>query len=214
MRKGSHAHKRASATARRSGVSKFLILFLAFALAFGGAIGGSLAWLMAETDSVVNTFTYGNIEIDLTETDPEGDDPNNNEYEMIPGATITKDPVVTVYKGSEKSWLFVELAESENFGDFLSYEMADGWFALEGEDGVWYRMVDKALTDLVLPVLKENEVAVKEDVTKEMLEALDADPDNTGYPTLTITAYAVQRDAIDSAAEAWALVRETENPES
>lgn len=214
MRKGSHAHKRASATARRSGVSKFLILFLAFALAFGGAIGGSLAWLMAETDSVVNTFTYGNIEIDLTETDPEKDDPNNNEYEMIPGATITKDPVVTVYKGSEKCWLFVKLVESENFGDFLSYEMADGWLALEGEDGVWYRDPDKAKTDLVLSVLERDEVVVKEDVTKEMLEALDADPDNTSYPTLTITAYAVQRDAIDSAAEAWALAQETENPES
>lgn len=214
MRKGSHAHKRASATARRSGVSKFLILFLAFALAFGGAIGGSLAWLMAETDSVVNTFTYGNIEIDLTETDPEKDDPNNNEYEMIPGATITKDPVVTVYKDSEKCWLFVKLVESENFDDFLSYEVADDWSTLEGEDGVYYRMPDKAKTDLVLSVLERDEVVVKEDVTKEMLEALDADPDNTSYPTLTITAYAVQRDAIDSAAEAWALAQETENPES
>ena len=33
--------------------------------------GGTLAWITAETDPVVNTFTYGKIAITLTETERE-----------------------------------------------------------------------------------------------------------------------------------------------
>ena len=57
-------------------------------------------------------------------------------------------------------------------------------------------------------VLKDNTVTVKESVTKTMLNDLDKNG-TTNYPTLTFTAYAVQRDskiaAIDTAKEAWEI---------
>ena len=40
-----------------------LLLVLCF------AIGGTLAWLKDETKPVVNTFTYGDINIDLSESE-------------------------------------------------------------------------------------------------------------------------------------------------
>jgi hypothetical protein len=111
---------------------------------------------------------------------------------------------------SEDAWLFVKLDKSNNFDSFMEYEMAEGWIALDGVDGVFYREVSKTDANVEIGVIKENKVTVKGDVTKEMLNALDADG-KSDYPKLVVTAYAVQRDAdieaINTAAEAWALVK-------
>jgi hypothetical protein len=60
-------------------------------------------------------------------------------------------------------------------------------------------------------VLKDDKVSVKGSVTLEMLQALNS----SNYPKMTFTGYAVQRDmsidAIDSAAEAWALIGQSGN---
>lgn len=194
---------------RRFG-TKSMITVIACALVLCGAIGGTVAWLIAETPPVVNTFTYGDINIKLDETDTDDDDgdPNTNSYNMLPGNSIAKDPKVTVIKGSEDCWVFVKLAKSDNFDDFMTYEIAEGWTELE--EGVYYREYAKNEdADTEYFVLKDNQVLVNGDVTKEQLNALNADGEQN-YPTLTVTAYAVQADAdldaIDSAADAWALI--------
>lgn len=182
----------------RNLTAKSLALILTVVLLLGSVVGGTLAWLIANPDPVVNTFTYGDINIDLEETDTglddDGDD-NTNEYEMMPGQEIVKDPKITVFAGSESNWLFVKLEKSENFDDFMEYEMADGWTLLEGTENVYFRLVteeDVAEADAEFEVIKGNCVTVKETVTKEMLNALDSDSENVTYPTLTVTAYAVQ----------------------
>lgn len=179
--------------------TKALALMLVLALSVVGVIGGTMAWLIANPAPVVNTFTYGDINIELDETDTgldgDGED-TTNEYEMMPGQTITKDPAVTVKAGSEHNWLFVKLEKSENFDTFMTYTIAEGWTQLLDDagnpvEGVFYRFqaeIDPDDEDVVIPVLQDDEVIVREDVTKEMLNALDTE----GYPTLTVTAYAVQ----------------------
>lgn len=170
---------------------KTLALFLALALVLGGVIGGTMAWLTDKTPGIVNTFTDSDIEITLTETGAEN---NANSYKMVPGYTISKDPKVTVVKGSEKCYLFVKLEKSENFDSFLTYEIAAGWTQLtdaEGKnvDGVYYRTVEASDTDQEFQVLANNQVTVKgEGVTKEMMNALTEQT----YPKLTVTAYASQ----------------------
>ncbi len=208
MARGKYAAKRSQ--------SKALALILALILVFGGVIGGTIAWLIATPDPVVNTFTYGDINIDLDETDTELDDdedPNTNEYEMMPGQTITKDPVVTVKAGSEEMWLFVKLEKSENFDTFMEYTVDGSWAKLDGVDGVYYRWITAdavADEDMEIHVIANDTVTVKESVTKEMLNALDAPGATATYPTLTVTAYAVQEAGSDTAADAWAKV--TANP--
>ncbi len=193
--------------------TKALVLTSAVTLALSGAVGGTIAWLISK-DTVTNTFTYGDIDITLDETDVVTDDEGNktNEYEMVPGNAITKDPTVTVEAGSEDCWLFVQLEESANFDDFMTYEIADGWTALEGYENVFYMTVDSPAEDITYTVIKDNTVNVRDDVTKEMLNALDSG-ETADYPTLTVTAYGVQRDenieALDTAEEAWALTQET-----
>ena len=196
-------------------VSKRLVLLsTALTLILCTIIGGTAAWLVAGTEPVVNTFTYGDINITLEETDTgDGDgDPNTNSYPMIPGNTITKDPKVTFEAGSENAWLFVKLEKSANFDDFMTYEIADGWTALDSVDGVYYQTVDKAQTDVTFNVIKDNTVNVKGEITKEKLNALDAD-DADNYPKLTVTAYAVQRDGnITISADAWEKIPSNTNP--
>lgn len=198
---------------KRSAGSKLVLMLLAVTFVLCGIIGGTVAWLIADTDPVVNTFTYGDINITIEETDADGDgNPDANEYPMVPGNPIEKDPKVTVLANSENAWLFVKLEKSVNFDDFMTYEIASGWTALDGVTGVYYRTVDKSASNAEFIVLKDNTVNVKGEVTKEMLNALDANG-ASNYPTLTVTAYAVQRDSnITTAADAWAKIPTGTNP--
>lgn len=203
MAKGKYASHRAN--------YKLLALALALVLAFGGVIGGTVSWLIDAPDPVVNTFTYGDINITLEETDTDLDndnDPNTNQYEMMPGQPIVKDPVITVKSGSETMWLFVKLEKSQNFDEFLTYTVDPSWVALENVDGVYYRYItaeEIETADLKAHVLAGDTVTVKETVTKEQLNALDENG-ASDYPTLTVTAYAVQYAGNPTAAEAWARI--------
>lgn len=177
-----------------------LALLVALVLVVGCIIGGTLAWLTAKTDAVVNTFTTSDIDVTLTETE--------EEYKMVPGYTIHKDPKTTVVKGSEECYLFVKVEKSANFDSFMTYEMADGWTALEGVEGVYYREVRTADMGTKFSVLKDDQVTVKGEVTKEMMAEAEKNK-----PTLTITAYASQlyknNTEIFTAAEAWQMFRRT-----
>lgn len=204
--------------------AKTVALILVIVLAVGSLVGGTVAWLITKTDPVVNTFTYGDINITLEETDVDSDGNTlKNEYQMVPGNDISKDPVVTVLKGSEACWLFVKLEKNGgatvngtayDFDDFLTYEMADGWTQLvdangDPVEGVFYKEVDaipETGADAEYHVLKDDKVQVKGEVTKEMLNALDEVQGSETYPTLTVTAFAVQKANIDTVQEAWALI--------
>lgn len=220
--------------------TKALSFILIGILICTSVIGGTVAWLVDKTDEVTNTFTYGDVNIDLdeTDTDKDGDgDDTTNEYEMMPGETIIKDPKLTVRADSKACWLFVKLEKSDNFDDFMEYQIADGWSQLKDElgnavEGVFYRMVPEGngVDDKVYEVIKDNEVTVKGSVTKEMLNALDPEGEDANYPTLTVTGYAVQYsgfqpevsegavaptvEQIDvAAAKAWAQILLEETPE-
>ena len=175
-------------------MKKGLILILSIVMVVCISISATLAYLFVETTPVENTFEYGDINITLDES-------KNLDLKMIPGNTITKDPIVTVLKDSEACWLFVEISESTNFDDFMTYEIADGWTALPEKTNVYYREVLATEDDTEFAVLKNNLVSVKDTVTKDMLNS-----ESFVKPTLTFKAYAVQKDNVTSEADAWNLV--------
>ena len=189
---------------RRNVSNKTVAILLALVLAIGCAVGGTLAWLISQTAPVVNTFTYGDINIGLKE-DTKGP------YTITPGKNITKDPKVTVTAGSEACWLFVKVKE-DNWPAFtntdgtkkVSYHIADGWNALQGQTGVYYREVGAVTEDTSFNVLKENQVTVSDTLTKDEVDQLKGK-----NPTLTFTAYAVQKDGSTNAADAWAKIPAT-----
>lgn len=87
--------------------SKALLLTLCAVLLVAASVLGTMAYLTS-TDTVTNTFTVGKVEIKLDETDvtnPTGPRVQANSYKLMPGTTYTKDPTVTVLKGSEDSYV-------------------------------------------------------------------------------------------------------------
>ncbi|MBE6687212.1 MAG: hypothetical protein E7591_08290 [Ruminococcaceae bacterium] len=168
-------------------MKKALIIVVATLLVCTAAICGTLAWLNDSTDSVQNTFVVGeNIDIDLDET-------TGDNYTVVPGATIAKDPVVTVNNNGEGCWVFVEI--SDNTPDFINYTVDSAWTAVPGYANVYY-IENAAETEYA--VLANNEVIVDSDVDAAEIES--ALKNNN---TLTFTAYAIQDDAATTAAAAW-----------
>ncbi len=190
---------------------KTIALLLALALILGVGAGGTLAWLLDKTEKVENVFTTSDVTIDLKEN-------TGNEYQMIPGYTIKKDPEVTVKAKSEKCYLYVKVEKSENFDTYMTYAMADGWTQLKTDaaepadiENVFYRIVEKSDTDQPFAVIKDDTINVKDTVTKELMaEAKGAEP------TLTITAYASQFNSSNNEqftpAQAWKNVNSTATP--
>lgn len=159
------------------------------------AIGGTMAWLVDRTESLTNTFTPTTIGVTLTETTGET-------YQMVPGATITKDPKVTIKAGSVPCYVFVRVEESGgqySREEFLTYEIADGWTTLDfyPDDGsndsyIMYRAVnaEDAAKGVTYPILKNNQVQVLSSVTKADMDYLIQN--SIRNPQLKFTAYAIQ----------------------
>lgn len=189
---------------KRRGIStKALVALLALVLVIGCSLGGSLAWLV-DKDEVTNTFTVGDINILLTETD--------RTYMILPGVDIPKDPTVTVEANSEACWLFVQVKE-DNWPAFtenndvtrkVNYKIADGWIVLE--NGVYYRQVNASDRDQLFAVLKDNQVTVSDTLTKAEINGI------TTKPQLTITAYAVQKEGVATVEQAWGIASTPATP--
>ena len=179
---------------------KVLTIALCAAMLVAGSIAGTLAYLSMKTDTKANTFTAGNINIELEQATA------LDTSKMVPGMTYTVDPVVTVKANSEKCWLFIKIEKTANFDTFLNYEMADGWTALDPlKDDVFYRVVDATVADTEFAVIKNNTVTADADCTKAQYDSLSANLD------LNFTAYAVQFFGFDTAAAAWTEAQELDS---
>lgn len=224
-----------------------IAVLVAVSMMIGCAIGGVMAWFIDETPAVTNTFTVGNVDIELYESELNADGTlkentkaYENSFKMIPGWTNNKDPKAVVSAGSEDCYLFVKVEPSANLGQYISYNVdiydassnsTGVWTPLEGVQNVYYMAFDSQNSDAVTcvkgvkgteyPILGagtlegtayqwgDNQVLVKPDVTKEMMDGLT----QNNYPKLTFTAYAVQlyetnNDAF-TPAEAWAKIPTT-----
>lgn len=167
-----------------------LWIVIAAALLVTVGVTSTLAWLVASSNPLENTFTVGNVDITLTES-------TGNKYIISPGVVIEKDPTVTVKKGSEACWVFVKLTDSETSGSLYTYDIADGWNALDGVGGVYYRKVGYATDNISLGVLKNDSITVPDTVTEQQLDAIK------NNPQITVFAYAVQAEGLADAESAW-----------
>lgn len=197
-----------------------IALLMAVVMLFGVVTGSTLAWLTAEAPEVTNTFTVGDVAIDLYETNKDGARTQANEYQLVPGNEYKKDPKVEVLSTTNVDcYLFVKFTENEEAKAYLDYistlTSANGWIKLTdtvpGEDeDVWYRTVlttDSTKAWYLLEADADNTYAngyVGIDstaVTKESMSSAEE-------AVLEWDAYAVQKDNL-TVAEAWELVDPT-----
>ena len=212
-----------------------IALFLAGAMVFGISVGGTMAWLTSGTGTVTNTFTIGEITISLkehdyiTQKDVTGEGGAlteeqigtlnmdkevavNDDYQFVPGATLPKDPFVTVQADSEDCYLFVKVTEANNTfintsvtpnttDRIVEWEVkftqsgnADtGWklYKEETDNGndteYWYREIEKSEADQVWNILKGDQVTISEEIKKDHVDTI-----KTSEPKLTFEAAAIQ----------------------
>ena len=94
--------------------SKALLLTLCAVLLVAASVLGTMAYLTSK-DTVVNTFTVGNVKITLDEakvdengkalTGAAADRVDANEYHLLPGHEYTKDPTIHVDADSEACFI-------------------------------------------------------------------------------------------------------------
>lgn len=197
---------------------KALLTLCAALLLVTMTVGVTVAYLTAQTEVVTNTFTVGNIQIDLDEADCDlngvpvaaGTRGNGNEYKLFPGHEYTKDPIVYVLPESEACWVFVKVVNQisdiestdEGYVNIATQIENNGWdqLVIEGVpvEGVYFyeEIVDatEATANIELPVF--GSFKLKGNLTHDDLTANEDDE-------ITIDAYAVQADGFASAAAAW-----------
>ena len=203
-----------------------LLLSLCAVLLVVASVMGTMAYLTS-SDTVTNTFTVGsvNIKLDEAKANPDGtlvegaDRVKANSYKLLPGHTYNKDPMVTVLKGSESSYVkmtvtFSNAAELDaifapNGADMTSifggYDSSN-WIAKGNTEDTakntrtyefWYKEAVGAPTaDVALDALFDS-ITVPGSITNDQLK-------NIKDMTITVNAYAIQADGFETEAAAWA----------
>lgn len=192
-----------------------IAIVLAAVLLIGAVVGGTIAWLTDTTKTVTNTFTIGDINIDLKETSAVDDSGNlKQEYSsFVPGDKLLKDPTITVDANSEACYLFVKVTDTNNTFNtndkYIKWTVRTGeneWKPVDGHSGYWYREVDEKSTPQTFYVLTgegtnaNGQVEVNGEITKAQADAIR----DTDQPQIIVKAAAVQKDNINSVADAFA----------
>jgi len=171
-----------------------ITMLVALVLVAAVGVGATLAYLSDKTGTVTNTFTVGNVKIDLEETKDNTTNKTGFSYDnVIPGQTYSKKPVVTVKANSEDCYLFVEVVNANTSIELQNSALNanGGWTALENVANVYYRTVDKTAADKAFTLF--DSVKIADDVTEL-----------STFTDITIKAYAVQKAGFDTVAKAWA----------
>ena len=206
-------------------MKKSIALVMMAVLLVAASVMGTLAFLTSH-DEVVNTFTVGKVAIKLDEaaanTDgtlvPNADRVKTNSYKLLPGHTYNKDPMVTVLKGSEPSYIkmTVTFSKANELDAIFAPTGADLTSIFKGYDAAnwiakgntkdatantrtyefWYKEpVGAPTADVALDALFDS-ITVPGEITQKQLETI-ADM------TITVNAYAIQADGSTDAADAW-----------
>ena len=193
------------------------VLLLSASLLVAASILGTLAFL-ASSSAVSNTFTYGEVGIRMLESkvDENGEDDDGpdrtvdgNSYKLVPKKTYTKDPAITVSKGSVPSYLFVKVKngistiEKADENTMKDQIVANGWQPVKtntsGEVLYLYVGAGNATDNPEINpadvkakhVGKENEEEVIE-IFKQFTISDDAPVADYAGAKVTLTAFAIQ----------------------
>lgn len=205
---------------------KLTAIFLCVALVAIAVVSASLAYF-TDTKTATNTFTMGDVKIKLDETnvnDPTGDRVTSNEYNVYPGAVVTKDPIVhNVGKNAAYIRATVNVENWKNlvaayFPDFKETFPNDGYKAalnlLVGNLGQGWSVVGVEAGDVftdgqhdVRFILKYDGTLASGADTTAMFNKVKipaAIQNGQAFGTITVKAEAIQADGFDTWEKAFA----------
>ena len=210
-------------------MKKMLMAVVAIVLIVVISVSATFAYLTDEED-VLNTFTVGDVQIELDETDVDlyGEKDGEtrvkaNEYKLLPGHSYIKDPVVTVKADSEDAYVRALVTVSDvaklaqafgtgyvaDDGVFLLQNLVTGWsndvWEYVGYENGTYefrytKIVESATADQKLPALFKT-IEIPGSIDNDNIALLKG-------VTVTVVAQAIQADGFETAADpvaaAWA----------
>ena len=207
---------------------KALLMVLCAVMLVLVSVMGTMAYLTSH-DTVTNTFTVGNVKITLDEakvdangtaiTGDAAERVKANSYKLLPGHTYNKDPMVTVLKGSESSYIkmTVTFSKANELDAIFAPNGANMTSIFEGYDSTnwiskgntedtqantrtyefWYKKAVAAPdNDVPLDALFDK-IVVPGTITNTQLASIQG-------MTITVNAYAIQADGFANAEAAWA----------
>ena len=167
-----------------------------------GVVPVTYSYLMASSETVVNTFAGGAISLTLdeekvdTDGNPLEDEPRvqENTYKVVPGRTLYKDPTVTVLAGSEVCYVYLYVENPLN-EDYFTLDYSEDWIEVATTGTrtlyVYKTTVDASDGDVVLTPIFTT-VTVSSELTAEQIEAM-------GEVQIKVQAYAIQAESVDPA---------------
>lgn len=193
---------------------KALMLILCAALLVSATVMGTLAYL-TDDDAVVNSFSVGNVTIELNEKDTDNDDytadnvnvdgvtrDKANNYKLTPSQTIEKDPTVFVNTGSDNCYLFVKVengiaaVETKETAKTIAAQLtANGWVNVADNVYIYTKDNAKATVSAGESKVVFTNFTVDGGADEAALAA-------AAQKNITVTAYAIQAAGFDDATPA------------
>ena len=201
-------------------VKKIVALLLCAVLLIGATIAGTVAYLTSTPNAVTNTFSVGQVNITLDESDVDeygvqktttvtGENgqgvtkdadrvSNGIQYKLIPGHEYKKDPTVHVKNDSEACYVFVKvengisaIEDATTIANQITN--TNGWASLSGVANVYYKKwTPDDTTEGYTDLVVFSSFKLK----------TDAAVANYGAAEIKITAYAIQADGFTGNNEA------------
>lgn len=203
--------------------TKALLMSLCAVLLVAASVLGTMAYLTDSKD-VKNTFTVGNVSIDLDEAKVNTDGTvvtgadrvKTNSYKLLPGHTYVKDPTVTVLKPSVESYVKMTVTFTKaNALDaifaptgadltsiFGGYDAATWIYKGNTKEGdtrtyvFWYKTTVAATDAAQTLEPLFTSIIVPGTINNDQLKSIDG-------MTINVNAYAIQADGFTDAADAW-----------
>lgn len=188
---------------------KITAIFLCVALVAIAIVGASLAYF-TDTKTATNTFTMGDVKIKLDETnvnDTEGDRVTSNEYNVYPGAVVTKDPTVH-NTGKNAAWIRAKVevkgwvTNREKYPNYVAGELKDSLkYLIDGLGEGWSLVSATAANeDVTFVLMYADKLAAGADTTA-MFEKVNVPTglqNGQEFGTIKVTAEAIQTDGFDT----------------
>lgn len=200
-------------------------------LLFMFVIGGAIAYF-TDTDQKTNTFTIGGVDITLTEDGWDAlPDTNSNDIpdaaeDMMPGESVTKDPLINNVSIKSDAYVFVKVevpcttivAPATTSEELFTYTTNAGWTELSTAavactsggtaTHVYYYGTNGTLTVLTKAASSSTPTSTSNPLfsTISLRSTLKGNEGLTGEKQVVVTGYGIQTDGLTSTAPAdvWA----------
>ncbi len=193
---------------------KITAIFLCVALVAIAIVGASLAYF-TDTKTAENTFTMGDVKIKLDETNVNGGDRTivGNDYNVYPGAVVTKDPIVH-NTGKNAAWIRAKVevkgwvTNREKYPNYAAGELVDSLqYLIDGLGKGWSVVSATAANeDVTFVLMYADKLAAGADTTA-MFEKVNVPTglqNGQEFGTIKVTAEAIQTDSFDTWTAAFA----------